>query len=100
MVVYGFVLNKLNIFSADGHSLKEHDTVPDRFDIWMEDFRNAQLAQAAAGEKAMANPFDESRIGIPSNEELLTLAKRINNLGFMVYLNKTTEPNHMTIVWD
>ena len=99
MIVYGLVLNKLDVFSTKERTLTD-GTVPDRFDIWMEDFKNEQLVQAAAGEKALANPFDESRIGIPSNEELLVLAKRINDLGFTVYVNKTTEPNHFTATWD
>lgn len=70
------------------------------FEIWMGDFENEALKQKAIKERAIANPFDRSTCGIPTNDELKVLCSAIQEKGYGAHINTGFDLNHLTIHWD
>ncbi|HNC58788.1 MAG TPA: hypothetical protein PLP33_25415 [Leptospiraceae bacterium] len=97
---YDYLVYKLN-------SLFEEDQIyhnQDKFVDWIEHFKTEQINMASKGEKALANPFDNSTHGIPTNEELEILCAKITDLGYKAHINNTYKeyvgPAHLTVVWN
>lgn len=81
-----------------------HPTEVDKFDCWISHFNQAQVDTAARGDKALANPFDDSSLGIPNDDELEILKQKLENLGYKTHINKTFREYqglpHLTVVWE
>lgn len=91
-------------YSSKVGFVQTSDEINDPIKKWLEHFSTVQLTYASKGEKALANPFDDAKHGIPNNQELVILLREIKNLGFAAHINSSFSndrtPHHLTVVWE
>ena len=72
-----------------------------KFNRWFEHFKQEQVRIAARGDKALANPLDDSADGSPNLEELRIFEQMVKSAGYGAHINASIQnPSHLTIYWD
>ena len=107
LILFSIILYYLYLFVDKKYTLVSSTEIQDsdvELEKWIDHFKTKHLEFESAGEKALANPWDDCELGIPSNEYLILLKRTLENLEFKININKSFTrddvPHHFTAVWE